>query len=893
MNKDEFDKLNATKASEGKANFNFYLNRQGAQGQKGEKGDQGYSPKITVAKDTPQEYTLRIENENETFETSNLREHKEDRGGTYYRYDRAAKQGYLGEADKATETQAGIIKVATSEDFTNQKNDAAVTPASLANANPLRLGVIDNRDETVSGVLSYIQINPELVPVDNGVEYKYGFANKWELWSNGVRDDHGADYILNQASIKSSDKSVTVARTKKGIDLTTNVKPYNLPVATATTLGGVKVDNVSVKIAEDGTLSVEMPKVPTKTSDLQNDSEYITKEVNNLTNYTPTTGLAQVAKTGDYNDLINKPENGGGGDYVLPPATTSTLGGIKVGQNLTITSDGTLNATGGDTSNLVTKDEFNARKTAVDIALTNKQEVLTAGEGIVIEKRAENTYISAVGRVSSNDKYGIRGDYATHYGILEAPNGILENTNNKELVLKQGTIMKLAGNGAARTIIANDANHTLTASQDVTLFFAEGGNFLEATDVFYSEDEPQNGETGYAAWWKPSLGKWQFKSNDTGNIWRDAVATPIANIRANAELISGIDHIGYRILDDGILAFKPDVETLVESKQDKLVAQNGITVKKQPIGSYDPVNKTPFEVTGTVVKQLFTNDLYSTTKTYVIFKATGNFIISPSTDTRLSNGLSFNNNKVGDFNSANLTVINETDCDYEGQYVMLAWENVANSQIPEVRVAPFLSAEWKVVLPANRDNGKVVKPNNYINANYYNSAARFEELYLVNNFVEVKDVISANIDNQLIQLNSQGQLTVNMDEIGADLTTKANTDLSNLTEAGKQVIKDNAGGSTGGIISEKYPAQLPEDGDQTTIKKLEFDAANKKILVTYDYITMEGGIHSDRGTFTTKIPLDINTIKAGLGVQTITKVTQAQYDQLATKDKWTLYIVVG
>ena len=30
--------------------------------------------------------------------------------------------------------------------------------------------------------------------------------------------------------------------------------------------------------------------------------------------------------------------------YVLPIASSSTLGGVKVGQNLTIDSDGTLNA---------------------------------------------------------------------------------------------------------------------------------------------------------------------------------------------------------------------------------------------------------------------------------------------------------------------------------------------------------------------------------------------------------------------------------------------------------------------------------------------------------------------------------------------------------------------
>ena len=54
------------------------------------------------------------------------------------------------------------------------------------------------------------------------------------------------------------------------------------------------------------------------------------------------TQLAPVATTGDYNDLINTPDIPSA--YVLPPATTTTLGGIKVGEGLSITSNGVLNA---------------------------------------------------------------------------------------------------------------------------------------------------------------------------------------------------------------------------------------------------------------------------------------------------------------------------------------------------------------------------------------------------------------------------------------------------------------------------------------------------------------------------------------------------------------------
>ncbi len=52
--------------------------------------------------------------------------------------------------------------------------------------------------------------------------------------------------------------------------------------------------------------------------------------------------LKAVAFSGSYNDLSDKPS-----PYSLPIASQNTLGGIKVGNNLTIDQDGTLNASGG------------------------------------------------------------------------------------------------------------------------------------------------------------------------------------------------------------------------------------------------------------------------------------------------------------------------------------------------------------------------------------------------------------------------------------------------------------------------------------------------------------------------------------------------------------------
>lgn len=51
----------------------------------------------------------------------------------------------------------------------------------------------------------------------------------------------------------------------------------------------------------------DKPSIPNATSDLTNDSGFITNAVNNLTNYTPTSSLSTVATSGSYNDLTNKP----------------------------------------------------------------------------------------------------------------------------------------------------------------------------------------------------------------------------------------------------------------------------------------------------------------------------------------------------------------------------------------------------------------------------------------------------------------------------------------------------------------------------------------------------------------------------------------------------------
>lgn len=65
----------------------------------------------------------------------------------------------------------------------------------------------------------------------------------------------------------------------------------------------IKVNNTSQSINNK---SVNI-SIPTKTSDITNDSGFIDNSVNNLMNYTKSSDLATVATSGSYNDLSNKP----------------------------------------------------------------------------------------------------------------------------------------------------------------------------------------------------------------------------------------------------------------------------------------------------------------------------------------------------------------------------------------------------------------------------------------------------------------------------------------------------------------------------------------------------------------------------------------------------------
>lgn len=114
--------------TDGTANFNFFINRQGPRGPQGIQGPEGFSPNVQVEEDQGNTFTLRVTNKDNFFITSNLREHKEDRGGDYIRYDRAGQLMYIGDPNFATTVKAGEVRLSTADDLTAGSDTVALTP---------------------------------------------------------------------------------------------------------------------------------------------------------------------------------------------------------------------------------------------------------------------------------------------------------------------------------------------------------------------------------------------------------------------------------------------------------------------------------------------------------------------------------------------------------------------------------------------------------------------------------------------------------------------------------------------------------------------------------------------------------------------------------------------
>lgn len=388
------------------ANFNFYLNRSGPRGQKGEKGDQGFSPSITTNTNTADEYTLLIQNEYDSFVTDNIRPTYDDRGGTYVRVDRANNVQYFGSADIATTDNYGEVKLAQASDlastvdvgnsnvitvellktwFDSQLADNLVTTTNnvtimgqktfatsvnftdniLVRGGDLKIyATSDTSDPVLTAgeqgvaVEKPMSLNAPLTAAhlanfNNGIEVKQGFYSRTSALLQGETQVQGNLIIQSNKTHLTNESPQLYLKNFSGInEIMIGSALYNPSNPTAAenylSIGhsqlqlnlhgkAIKANGKDVATA-DAVEAMQSDLAIAKQDILEAQGDIDNLQMNKQNKLTAGSGI-----TIDADNVISAT----GGVVDLPIASSTTLGGIKVGENLTISEDGTLSATGG------------------------------------------------------------------------------------------------------------------------------------------------------------------------------------------------------------------------------------------------------------------------------------------------------------------------------------------------------------------------------------------------------------------------------------------------------------------------------------------------------------------------------------------------------------------
>jgi hypothetical protein len=174
--------------------------------------------------------------------------------------------------------------------------------------------------------------------------------------------------VTTSLSLKANLASPTFTGTVSGIDKTMvgltnvdNTTDADKPVSTATqTALNLKEDNANKSTTTSlGNSDVLFPT--------QNAVK--TYVDTNLTSKADITSLATVAISGSYNDLSNKPTVPA--IYSLPNASATSLGGIKVGSNLSIDSNGVLSGVSSYSLPTASSSELGGVKVGTGLTINN------------------------------------------------------------------------------------------------------------------------------------------------------------------------------------------------------------------------------------------------------------------------------------------------------------------------------------------------------------------------------------------------------------------------------------------------------------------------------------------------------------------------------------------
>lgn len=205
--------------------------------------------------------------------------------------------------------------------------------------------------------------------------------------------------------------------------------------------------------------------------------------------------FATVATSGSYNDLKNKPAA-----YTLPKASTTALGGIKVGDGLQIEADGTLNCVIDPGSGTVSWGNISGKPSFATVATTGSYndledkptiptnylplsggtltgDLLSSKSGDAKRAKFTNLEVSVYDSINTACKAML--SCTSTYGVVEV--GHATNSNNVHIDANTG--ITFTGSGLGIKVASGAASNKLFAS-DGSLYTIESIKNTEIDSLF-------------------------------------------------------------------------------------------------------------------------------------------------------------------------------------------------------------------------------------------------------------------------------------------------------------------------------------------------------------------------------------------------------------------------
>ena len=304
--------------------------------------------------------------------------------------------------------------------------------------------------------------------------------------------------------LSTNDYTTTEKNKLAGIEA--NANNYTLPKASGTVLGGIKIGN-NLKIDENGVVSatdtnttyttmkgatsstagtsglVPAPQQGQQNSFLKGDGTWGTVE--SATYGEATQDQSGLMSASDKTKLDNIEANAN--NYTLPAATTTRLGGVKVGNNITISGDGTISATDTNTTYDVMEgatSEANGQSGLVPAPTQGQQTRFLRGDG-TWQIPTNTTYTNATqskdGLMSSEDKTKLDG-------IAKNANNYVHPTTpgNKHIPSggSTGQVLKWSADGTAVWGTDNNTTYTNATTSKAGLMSAADKTKLDSLQNF-------------------------------------------------------------------------------------------------------------------------------------------------------------------------------------------------------------------------------------------------------------------------------------------------------------------------------------------------------------------------------------------------------------------------